>query len=1103
MGIRVNAALNQFNNGLVSPEIEARTDLQVAAYSCRQLENASVEIAGGIHRRGGSVYVKNYGGVTQEQGWGEWEHVSVPEGIIPWGYVNGQYIAKGPMKSTGTVFDTVYVSNDLTHWEQSSIDRELDFYSRLQFTQVGPALFYGEYWTTDGTHWTLTTGGYPDPAYNAFLNYNNGVYLFSKKGRNGHSVLKTSTDLQTWSDVQIPSLSERTLLNPDEDPTIYASFMVNGTFFVFLSQYEVNDSPSGYGFYSYILTSSDGENWQVHVTQMNLSVFNGTGAAMAYVGSKYLLHLEQHNSSVSPAGVLCVSADGYAWDTVSINAIGSYRTYSMTAGEDTVYVLLSNRDTTRPKRELYKTTDGVNWEADATELLDITYTNCPYTFLGNTFLLRTGYMASNGELYKKQYYSESTTIEGTKALLIPFIVNRNTAYVLEFGNKYVRFYKDHGQVLSGEEQGLIVTTPYELQDLFDEDERPRLKSVQKNDVLYLFHPDYPAYKLKRTGRYSFALEQVNFKNGPWENIPANGINLRVDSQTGTANVYASSDFFTEDMVGRFIRIYHKNVNTRVWQAGLNVSANDEYKSDGKFYTSGGGTTGNVKPTHTEGSAYDGGVLWTYVHSGYGTGKITQVVSATQAVVTVVEAFPKSVYNSSGTTNASETWQLSIAQSPVCGCFYKDRLCLGINGEEGPAVVFSKTGDYENFDDQEFGEQLANCAIKLPVLTELSEIQWLSARDSLYVGTAGAITEITPQTTSNAFGPENITYDTITRIGSNCLPPILLGGSELYVGAEGKSIYDLLYVNDNQAYDPQEVSLLSATWLKKGLKAWALQYDPDRIVWCVVKDGTLLGLTYNNAQQVHAFHKHTTQGEFISVAVIPSPDGQTDELWAIIKRKLNNVDTYCVEYFRDGLPLDIPANYTEDEQQAFRLKYAYYVDCGKQITFDEPSDTITDLDWLEGKEVSILADGVPVEGKTVENGQITLETPASVVSVGLPYETIFEPMPVHVEGANGTGNARAQRINKMVVRLLASGGFWYGERESKMDFASLRRPEEQGEAVPLKSGDLFLNWNGSQSHNDVLGRDIPNATGARMIFKQEDPLPLRILAVYPQLEITND
>ena len=58
-------------------------------------------------------------------------------------------------------------------------------------------------------------------------------------------------------------------------------------------------------------------------------------------------------------------------------------------------------------------------------------------------------------------------------------------------------------------------------------------------------------------------------------------------------------------------------------------------------------------------------------------------------------------------------------------------------------------------------------------------------------------------------------------------------------------------------------------------------------------------------------------------------------------------------------------------------------------------------------------------------------------------------------------------------------------------------------MPLKSGDLFLNWNGSQSHNDVLGRDIPNATGARMIFKQKDPLPLRILAVYPQLEITND
>ncbi len=692
---------------------------------------------------------------------------------------------------------------------------------------------------------------------------------------------------------------------------------------------------------------------------------------------------------------------------------------------------------------------------------------------------------------------------GGNALLIPFIINRNISYLVELGDGYARFYRNHAPVTNN---GTTVqlNTPYTQADLRDDNGLPRVSCAQSADVLYLFHEDYPIYKISRTGATTFTLSKVTLQKGPWEDPETSGTTITIDDPTvraGSVTAHTSAAFFTEDMVGRYLRIYYEGTILH-WSNGDTISSRDERKSDNKFYKpESTGEMGNVKPTHTEGLASDGKINWMYQHAGYGTGKITAVTDSQNATLEIVEKFPEN------TRYATKKWQISSIGKdgvyPTCGCFFKERLCLGMNTSKGPAVLFSQTGDYENFDDQEFGEHKANCAMKLPILGHMNTIQWLTAMGSLYVGTGGGITEITTQNTSSAFGPENITYNRLTSVGSNCLPPILLGGSELYVGGESKSIYDLLYVNDNQAYDPQEVSLLSATWLKKGLKAWALQYDPDRIVWCVVKDGTLLGLTYNNSQQVKAFHKHTTQGEFVSVAVIPSPDGQTDELWAIVKRTLNGVETYCVEYFRDGLPLDIPVSYTEEEQQAFRLKYAYYVDCGKQITNETPSASVTGLDWLTGQRVDVLADGVIYKGMTVQNGTLLLPKEATVVTVGLPYETTFEPLPVHMEGANGTGNARAQRINKMVVRILTSGGFWYGEKETALDFADLRRPEEQDPAIPLKSGDLFLNWPGTQSHNDVLGRDIPNATGARMIFKQKDPLPLRILAVYPQLEITND
>ncbi|MGN1057811.1 MAG: hypothetical protein ACI4Q7_00455, partial [Candidatus Avelusimicrobium sp.] len=429
------------------------------------------------------------------------------------------------------------------------------------------------------------------------------------------------------------------------------------------------------------------------------------------------------------------------------------------------------------------------------------------------------------------------------SVLIPFVVNRNISYVVKIGNGKIKFYRNHAAVTNND-ASVQLTSPYAQADLWDGNELPRVSYVQSADVLYLFHEDYPIYKISRTGTSAFTISKVTLQKGPWEDVDyASGITCTISDpavMSGTVTMTTSADFFTADMVGRFVRVYYEGT-VLYWANGDEVGSRDERKSDGKFYKpEATGTMGNVKPTHTEGMASDGKINWRYMHAGYGTGKITAVTTARTATLEVVEKFPES------TKYTTKKWQISIIGKdglyPVCGFFFKERLCLGMNTSKGPAVFFSQTGDYENFDDQEYGEQKVNCAMKLPILGQLNTIEWLTAMESLYVGTGGGITEITPQTTANAFGPENITYNKVTNVGSNRLPPILLGGSELYVGGEGKSIYDLLYVNDNQAYDPQEVHLLSAWWLKKGLKAWALQYDPDRVVWCVVKDGTLLGLT---------------------------------------------------------------------------------------------------------------------------------------------------------------------------------------------------------------------------------------------------------------------
>lgn len=548
------------------------------------------------------------------------------------------------------------------------------------------------------------------------------------------------------------------------------------------------------------------------------------------------------------------------------------------------------------------------------------------------------------------------------------------------------------------------------------------------------------------------------------------------------------DIFSEEDVGRLIRLTSQNVDTKYWYIGReSVKTGDILKSEGKYYEAkGDGTCGSIKPQHTEGTESDGKITWKYLHAGYGWGTITNYISPSKVEVLVNGRFPKGI--------STYKWQLGIlgegGKYPHVAFYFKDRLGLGIDTKEGMNICFSKTGDYENFSEQDYGEILNDSAFSMTILTSLCKLSFVKEGEVLYVGTQGQILQVRPMSSGEVFGPKNVAYDIIAPVGAQMMNPINLGGSMLFAGLKGKDIYDLGYSADTETYDPTEVSLLAKEHLTQGIVAWAMQYEPNRVVWCLRKDGKLLGLTYNKSQMVQAFHLHETDGKYVSLAVIPSPDGQTDELWAVVKRG----EEYFVEYFRDGLPVDIPAGMNAEEKAEFDRKYAFYVDCGKQFTFEEPVSKLEGLSWLGGKDVSVLADGKEFVGHVnADNLTLDLEEPASVVAVGLPYKSVLEPMPIV-----STANASAvTRVNQVVVRILNSCGFWYGDGEVKDYYGAIN------EGNTIKTGDVILNWNGNQSVPDTNDSAIVNTTGARMVFETESPLPLTILGLFPQIEISGN
>lgn len=103
-------------------------------------------------------------------------------------------------------------------------------------------------------------------------------------------------------------------------------------------------------------------------------------------------------------------------------------------------------------------------------------------------------------------------IEDAKAetcRLIPFEYNREQAYVLEFSNLTIRFFRNGAQI-APLGVTLEVVSPYLAVDI------DGISFAQSNDVLYIVHEKYAPMKLTRTGPDVFVLAAVSFTAKPSE-----------------------------------------------------------------------------------------------------------------------------------------------------------------------------------------------------------------------------------------------------------------------------------------------------------------------------------------------------------------------------------------------------------------------------------------------------------------------------------------------------------------------------------------------------------------------------------------------------------
>ena len=320
--------------------------------------------------------------------------------------------------------------------------------------------------------------------------------------------------------------------------------------------------------------------------------------------------------------------------------------------------------------------------------------------------------------------------------------------------------------------------------------------------------------------------------------------------------------------------------------------------------------------------------------------------------------------------------------------------------------------------------------------------------------------------SDAITPSTTSVKPQSYVGASDVQPVIINNTLIYVASRGGHVRECAYSWQANGFVTGDLSLRSAHLFDNyDIVDVAYSKAPYPIIWFVSDNGKLLGLTYIPEQQIGAWHQHDTDGDFESCAVVA--EGSEDVLYVVVKRTIDGATERYVER--------LASRQFDDQEDAF------FVDCG--LTYDGvPADEISGLDHIEGKTVSILADGAVHPQRVVTGGKVTLDVEASKVHVGLPITADLQTLPLAMQIDSAFGQGRYKNINKAWLRVYRSSGVFVGPDENHLVEAKQRTTEIYGKAPDLKSEEVPIPLTPSW------------ADSGSVLIRQADPLPLTLVAL---------
>lgn len=583
--------------------------------------------------------------------------------------------------------------------------------------------------------------------------------------------------------------------------------------------------------------------------------------------------------------------------------------------------------------------------------------------------------------------------------LIPYVFNAAQAFMVEFGDLYIRIHYS-----SGIYSGIELVSPY-AHNILDQ-----MDYVQGADTMFIFHNKVPVSRLRRITNTEWTLAPAPFVTKPFDEKGIDFLTVFFisDPTVGAGRTATASEpaFLAADVgreiwsgggVARITAVVSATIATVEVVNAFSGTSRPTWSLKGSPQTT--NTLSAATPVGGSVSMTLGAAGW----RANDIGKFVKINGGLLEVITYTSSTVASGIIRSAPTSAvaspANAWSLEasvwndIDGYPGTGTLFEQRLALGGSPNFPQTIWESRTGEYLNFelgtkDDDAISYNLSS--------DQINPILHMGQINALIPLTYGGEFTVSGGV-EKAITPTNIRAKNPSVYGCNKVRPVRIGNELYFVQRAGRKLRAMAYKYDSDTFGSPDMSVLSEHATKSGIIDMAYQQEPESILFMVRADGVMATMTVDRDQDVIGWARQITDGAFESAASIPTDTG--DQVWVVVRRNINGQNVRYIERF------------TADVR----------VDSGVNATNGAGSAVWGGLSHLEGKMVDIVADGVVMQQQIVTGGQVTIPRKAFATSIGLNFKTRIKTLTPEVQGNTGSAQGNSMRIGEITLRFLETIG----------------------------------------------------------------------------------